>query len=273
MSELEQVVAAVRSSKKYRRLCADTVRRLAAGELQQAGNTKRAIKATKRRLHQVYGAFERGIDYADLCARLEDAYRSGSLARIKEVCQQAMAAHSSTRERLPLLDHFYPALWQVTGKPHAILDPGCGLNPLALPWMALPNLARYIALDIDAARVGFLDRFLALANLPPLARCQDLLVDPPADQADVTLLLKMSPSLERQQAGATVTLVDQLNTPWVVVSYAVRSLGGREKGMVDRYGQQFRQWASDRGWPVHELDFDTELVFVVDRRHLFQGSR
>lgn len=272
MSELDQIVAAVRSSKKYRTLCADTVRRLAAGELQQAGSTKQAIKATKRCLHQVYGAFERGIDYADLYGRLEDAYRSGSLASVKDVCQQAMAAHSSTRERLALLDRFYPALWQVTGNPHAILDPGCGLNPLALPWMALPDLARYVALDIDAARVDFLDRFLALASLPPLARCQDLLVDPPADRADVALLLKMSPSLERQREGATLALVDQLNTPWVVVSYAVRSLAGREKGMAGHYGRQFRQWANEKGWLVHELAFDSEMVFVVDRRHLFQGG-
>jgi 16S rRNA (guanine(1405)-N(7))-methyltransferase len=271
MSQLEQIVAAVRSSKKYHTLCADTVRRLAAGELQQARNTKQAVKATKRRLHQVYGAFEGGIDYADLYRRLEEAYRSGSLARIRDACQQAMAAHSSTRERLALLDHFYPALWQITGPPHSILDLGCGLNPLALPWMALPNLARYIAVDIDTARVDFLDQFLILAGLPPLARCQDLLVDPPADQAHVALLLKMSPSLERQQAGATRALVDQLSASWVVVSYAVRSLAGREKGMVVHYGQQFRQWAGQRGWPVHELVFDSELVFVVDRRHLFEA--
>jgi 16S rRNA (guanine(1405)-N(7))-methyltransferase len=271
MSELEQVVSAIRSSKKYHTVCAETVRRLAAGELQRATNPKQAVKATKRRLHQVYGAFEAGIDYDEAYARLEEAYRSNAPGRIREVCRQVLASHSSTRERLPLLDEFYPAIWQVTGPPHSILDTGCGLNPLALPWMGLPHLARYIALDIDGARIDFLDHFLALAGLPPLARCQDLLVEPPADEADVALLLKMSPSLERQQEGATLHLVGQLNAPWVVVSYAVKSLGGREKGMVEQYGRQFRQWAGERGWPVHELAFPGELVFVVDRRHLFPG--
>jgi 16S rRNA (guanine(1405)-N(7))-methyltransferase len=272
MSELEQIVAAVRSSKKYGTLCAETVRRVATGELEHTGSAKKAVKATKRRLHQVYGAFEAGIDYNAVYQRLEEAYRSGSVVGIEGICRQVMALHSSSRERLPLLEHFYPAIWQVTGPPRSILDPGCGLNPLALPWMALPNLARYIALDIDLARVDFLDRFLALAGLPPLARCQDVLVEPPVDHADVSLLLKMSPSLERQQAGATLHLVGQLNTPWVVVSYAVKSLGGREKGMVEHYGQQFQQWVGDRGWPVHKLAFETELVFIVDRRHHFQDS-
>ncbi len=272
MSEIEQIVAAVRSSRKYRTLCAETVRRLATKELEHAGSAKQAIKATKRRLHQVYGAFEADIDYDHVYQRLKEAYRSGSAAGIKEMCRQVMAFHSSSRERLPLLERFYPAIWQITGSPHAILDPGCGLNPLALPWMELPNLARYVALDIDLARVDFVDRFLSLGGLPPLARCQDVLVEMPADQADVALLLKMSTSLERQQAGATLHLVGQLNTPWVVVSYAVKSLAGREKGMVENYGQQFRRWAGDRGWPVHELAFESELVFVVDRRHPFQGS-
>jgi 16S rRNA (guanine(1405)-N(7))-methyltransferase len=263
VSELEQIVATVRSSRKYRTLCADTVRRLAAGELEQAGNIKQAIKATKRRLHQVYGAFERGINYADLYERMEDAYRDGSSARVRDVCQQAMAAHSSTRERLPVLNHFYPTIWQVTGEPDSILDIGCGLNPLALPWMALPHLARYIALDLDAARVDFLDRFLALAGLPPLARCQDLLVDPPADEVDVALLLKMSPSLERQQEGATLHLVGQLNAPWVVVSYAVKSLGGREKGMLESYETHFRELISGRAWSIEKMVFPTELVLVA----------
>lgn len=270
MSELEQIVSAVRRSKKYRTVCAETLRRLAAGELERAGSVKRAIKATKRRLHQVYGAFETDVDYDALYRRLEAAYRSGSQARIRDACRQALAQHRSTRERLPLLDEFYRAIWQVTGPPHTVLDPGCGLNPLALPWMALPEPARYIALDIDGQRVDFLDRFLALAGLPPLARCQDVLVEPPPDPVDVALLLKMSPSLERQQEGATLDLVDRLNTPWVVVSYAVKSLGGREKGMVEHYGRQFRQWAGERDWPVHELAFESELVFVVDRRHFLQ---
>ena len=63
MPDLDQVTQAVISSKKYGAVCEETVRRIASRELAKYTNAKRTIKATKRRLHQVYGAFEQGLDY------------------------------------------------------------------------------------------------------------------------------------------------------------------------------------------------------------------
>ncbi len=77
-----------------------------------------------------------------------------------------------------------------------------------------------------------MNRYLQLAGFEPLARRQDILADPPVDPADVALLLKTSSTLERQEKGATVRLVEALRAPFVVVSFAVKSLGGREKGMA-----------------------------------------
>jgi 16S rRNA (guanine(1405)-N(7))-methyltransferase len=264
MSDLEAVVAAVARSKKYRDVCPDTIRRIAARELAHRRGVKAAAKATKRRLHQVYGAFAEGIDTEALYRRLEAAYHSGVAGEIEAACREGLAAHSSTRERLPVVGAFYAALWQVTGRPDTVLDLGCGLNPLALPWMGLAGDTRYHALDIDCRRTEFLNRFLALAGLAPLARCHDVLVEPPQEAADVALLLKTSPSLERQEAGATPRLVEQVRAPHVVVSFAVQSLGGREKGMAAHYRQQFEGWAGERAWEVERLSFDSELVFIIN---------
>jgi 16S rRNA (guanine(1405)-N(7))-methyltransferase len=263
MSDLDQVVSTVASSKKYRMVCPDTIRRIAQAELASHHSIKVATKATKRRLHQVYGAFETGSDLEVAYQRLEDAYRTGQTGPVQAVCRQLLAGHSSTRERLSVLEQFYPEIWTITGHPASILDVGCGLNPLAWPWMDLPPSVRYIALDIDRARVSFLNRYLKLAGLEPAARCQDVLAHAPADEVDVALLLKMSPTLERQQAGATLDLIGRLRSRFVVVSYAVRSLGGREKGMVDHYRRQFSTWAAERNWPVETRGFESELVFVV----------
>jgi 16S rRNA (guanine(1405)-N(7))-methyltransferase len=171
--------------------------------------------------------------------------------------------HQSTRERLSILGRFYPAIWEVTGKPRSVLDVGCGLNPVALPWMGLETGCGYVALDIDRERAGFLNRVLSLAGMAPLARCQDVLVHPPDDPADVALLLKMSPTLERQEPGATGRLIERLRTPFAVVSFAITSLGGRDKGMVEHYQRQFLELAGDQGWQVVRLAVETELVFVV----------
>jgi 16S rRNA (guanine(1405)-N(7))-methyltransferase len=265
MSNLEEIVSAVAGSKKYHAICPDTIRRIAARELAAHGSAKPAVKATKRRLHQVYGAFEGEFDYEAAYRQLEVAYGEGSEAAIKAACRRILEMHSSTRERLPLLEGFYPAIFERTGQPATILDLGCGLNPLALPWMGLAAGTGYVALDIDANRVRFLNRYLALTGFEPLARCQDILSQPPEDVADVALLLKMSPSLERQEPGVTLRLLERLRTPYVVLSFAVKSLGGREKGMAKQYQQQFTTWMDDQRWPVEQLAFETELVFVVKR--------
>jgi 16S rRNA (guanine(1405)-N(7))-methyltransferase len=269
MSDLDAVVAAVARSKKYRTVCEDTIRRIGERELARRGGVRAATKATKRQLHQVYGAFEEAINYVDVYQRLAAAYGAGSQVEVKAGCRWALSLHSSTRERLPILDQFYEGVFSVTGEPASVLDLGCGLNPLALPWMALGTNARYVALDIDAERVRFLNRYLALAGLEPAARYQDLLARPPEDAVDVALLLKMSPSLERQEPGATLRLLAQLSSPWIVVSFAVKSLGGREKGMLDHYGQRFpqsiREAFPEGTWRITELGFETELVFVLGR--------
>jgi 16S rRNA (guanine(1405)-N(7))-methyltransferase len=273
MPDLDALVSAVSSSRKYRTICADTVRRIAEGELAKHGNLRAAVKATKRRLHQVYGAFELDFDYGAAYRLLEAAYGVGSDVKIEAACREILGQHSSTRERLPILERFYPAVFQVTGRPTSLLDLGCGLNPFALPWMGLSGQPssgavagpRYLALDIDADRIRFLNRYLALAGLAPLARCQDVLVHPPDDRVDVALLLKMSPSLERQEPGATLRLLEHLNAPVVVVSFAVKSLGGRERGMLDHYQQQFREVVASREWLAERLVFESELVFVVKK--------
>ena len=264
---LDQVVSTVVSSKKYGTICPDTVRRIAARELAAEPHVgvKALVKATKRGLHQICGAFDQSPDYESAYQQLEAAYRAGLKTEIKAACRRVLALHSSTRERLSILDQFYARIFQVTGQPGSILDLACGLNPAALPWMGLAPGGRYTALDIDAAGIQFLNRYLQLAGFEPLARRQDILADPPVDQADVALLLKASSTLERQEEGGTARLVEALRAPFVVISFAVKSLGGREKGMPAHYRRQFQVMAEDRPWRVEELAFDTELVFVVTK--------
>jgi len=263
--DLEQVVSAVTSSKKSRSLCIEPVRRIAARELANRGNVKSATTATKRRLHQVYGAFEEDFDHDAAYRRLEAAYRSGSDAAVKAACRQVLALHSSTRERVPILDNFYRTVFEASRYPESILDLGCGLNPLALPWMGLGASPRYVAVDINTERILFLNQYLLLAGLEPLARCQDVLTQLPDDEADLAFLLKMSPTLEPQEEGSTLRLLELLNAPTIVVSFALKSLTGREKGMLDHYGRQFLKLVGDRDWAVQELVFETELVFLVKK--------
>jgi len=265
---LERIVARVQAAPKYRHLCPDTIRRVAAGEWKKQGAFKTAVKATQSRLHQIYAAYERSIDYEQAYRDLAAAYATGSSATVKEVCRRLLARHASTEERLPILETFYERVFTHTGMPAVLLDVACGLHPLSLPWMNLPADTRYVAYDIDRQRIETLDRWFALTHVRGEAHLQDVVCTPPSERADVALVLKSIPCLERQEPGSALALLDALQTRWVVVSFPVESLGRRSKGMPEHYTGVMEQLLADRPWPMERIEVPEELVFVVDKGHL-----
>jgi 16S rRNA (guanine(1405)-N(7))-methyltransferase len=206
------------------------------------------------------------VDYDRAFDDLQAAYGNRRDGDVRAVCRRLLGLHASTRERLPLLDDFYARVFAHTGTPHAVLDLACGLNPLAVPWMGLPEGAAYHGYDIDAERTAFLARYLDLAGLSGEAHLHDVICAPPAERADLAFLLKSAPCLEQQRRGATLALLDALAVDHVVVSYPVKSLGRREKGMLAHYVRSFDQMRAGRPWRVTRLDLQTELVYVVDKR-------
>jgi 16S rRNA (guanine(1405)-N(7))-methyltransferase len=262
---VESIISNVRSSPKYRSICPSTIRRIAAEEWAKHGALKRAIKATKSRLHQIHGAYESHVDYDRAYRSLEAAYATQAGGAIQQVCRRLLSLHASTRERLPVLDRFYDEIFAYTSRPHSLLDLACGLTPLSLPWMGLDEGTAYDAYDIDADRIAFLDRYLSLAGMKARAHLQDIICDPPAERAEVALLLKSSTCLERQKKESTLTLLDALDVSYVVVTFPTKSLGRREKGMVQHYERTFQTMLSSRSWPVTRLDFASELVFIVNK--------
>ena len=93
----------------------------------------------------------------------------------REVLCEIMRHHASTRERLPILDVFYPAIFAELGEVHSILDIACGLNPLAIPWMPLPQDATYHALDIYADMMHFIGEYMHLTGINGTATPCDVL--------------------------------------------------------------------------------------------------
>ena len=263
MSALDELVAAVLATPKYRAVCADTVRRLGAAELAKRGGLEAALKATKSRLHQVFGAFARAPDYGRLLHNVAAAHASGAPDALREACRAAMACHASTRERLPILDRFCAEVFAVTGVPRRVLDLACGLHPLALPWMGLPADASYLAYDLDGRAVAFLNRAAPLLGAGLQAVHADILCTPPTEEADVAFLLKAATSLERQERGGARRILDALRARHIVVSFPVASLGGRNRGMRGGYERAFQSIVAGAPWQVERLQFPTELVFVI----------
>lgn len=260
--ELEAVVAAIKESKKYQDTSTETVRELAVEALQQHKKVKAAVKAVRTRLHSIMAPYLGDPPYEQALERLTAVFATQDPAQIREVCHQILYDHLSTRERLPILAEFYPAIFAVTGPPRSLLDIACGLNPLAFPWMGLTTPVDFYAYDIHEPRIHFLNGYFALQGLPPLAKLQDVAHQFPTETADVALFLKEMPRFERNYHNLGRPLLEALNVRHIVLSFpTVSTHGGRN--LTNRYREYLYQLIDGHDWPVTELLFESELVFCL----------
>ncbi len=259
---VQRLVADVLKSGKYAHITPQLVSRIGAEELAKGRKYKKAVKATKNKLHQVGGAYQKtSPQYAAWYKNL--AAVAGNEEDFKAACRQTMAYHASTHERLSILEEFYPAVFDHLPAVKTILDVACGLNPLAIPWMPLAAGVEYTACDMYADMVEFVGDVLDLMPMQGQAEVCDVVHQPPTQPVDLALILKTIPCLEQVDKDAGTRLIDSLNAEWLVISYPAKSLGGRSKGMVENYEAHFEALQAGRGWQAIRLLFETELVFVV----------
>ncbi|HUT15349.1 MAG TPA: 16S rRNA methyltransferase [Anaerolineae bacterium] len=264
MDDLDKLVRAVLTSQKYRNVCRDAIASIGSRELSKRRNLREAIKATKKKLHQIGGAYlARGVRYAEWLDELRFAAASGDRDRFRGICIEIMEHHSSTRERLDILDQFYTQT--LAELPHigSVLDLACGLNPLAIAWMPLADDARYYAYDIYTDMVDFIKEFLTIAHVAGEARACDITRAPPGHRADLALILKSLPCIEQLDPSASLRLLDSIDADHLLISFPVRSLGGRDKQMGRSYETRFRALVHNKPWEVQRFEFATELAFLV----------
>lgn len=265
-SDLDQLVEKVLESAKYRAVGDEIVRHIGARELAARRNLREAIKATKNKLHQIGGAYlDARPPYEAWLETVAQAAASGDAEQLRTACLPALKEHASTRERVTILEQFYAELWQHIPQPSSLLDVACGLNPLAFPWMQLgPNIT-YHACDIYSDMIGFIDAFFGVISVQKNCFVCDLVAQPPEQQVDVALALKVLPVLEQRDKVASLRLLRALNARHLVVSYPSASLGGRGKGMSEAYERHFRQLVADEPWSIERIIFANELVFIVEK--------
>jgi 16S rRNA (guanine(1405)-N(7))-methyltransferase len=260
--DLENLIAEVRSSSKYRLVSPELVRVVAMRELAAHRRIKDAIKETKNKLHQIGGSFlEPKMDYSQWLAELTEA--ASDPTALRATCLRVLRHHASTRERLGMLDRFYADVFALLPPIESVLDLACGLNPLTRPWMPLAANATYLACDIYADMVAFAGQFLALTNTPNRTWVCDLVTSPPTEPADLVLALKLLPVLEQIEKGSALRLLKALNTAFVLVSFPAQSLGGRSKGMPEHYERMLRTMVAEEPWQLTRLSFASELAFLI----------
>lgn len=94
----------------------------------------------------------------------------------------------------------------------------------------------------------------------------DLVQRTPQIQADLAFLLKLFPVLEQQKKGRSLELLSELRSRVACVSFPLRSLSGKRKGMEESYTVFFEGLLGGSGWRVQEKrSFPGELLYVLSR--------
>jgi len=241
-------------TKKYAAVYQPLVERL---QMETEGGHKKSsdrAKAVKTKLHQLYGAYTQDnahkkaatiINVLEESCKPAESGNHGIMAPFTDAATSLLSLHASTKERLPHYAEFYNFILSHNGPVETVLDIGCGYNPFSIPFMQVDGLKAYHAYDIDMRVADLLNRFFMCMSLPPLATCADLAVHIPREQGDIALMCKLVPVLEAQAPGSGFRLARELNTKYLLITYPLKSLGGREKGMARHYATAFEKAMAD----------------------------
>jgi 16S rRNA (guanine(1405)-N(7))-methyltransferase len=264
--QLFRLIEAVLASSKYKSIDIDFIRYIGTQELSKHRNLKEAIKSTKNKLHQVGGAYQTGtLRYSVWLDELKFAKRSGNEKQVLETCQWIMQYHSSTRERLPILEQFYSTIFAHLPSVNSVIDIACGLNPLAIPWMRLDEHVQYFTYDIYQDMIDFLNESLTLMPVRGIGEVRDVIRSCPTQKVDVAFILKAIPCLEQVDKSAGLRIIETINADHLVISFPAHSLGGKNKGMIPNYESRFYKQVAHKPWSIQRFEFPGELVFLVSK--------
>jgi 16S rRNA (guanine(1405)-N(7))-methyltransferase len=259
--DIYEIVAEVLTSRKYKNICKDTVLEIAKKEQLKHKNEKLVVKAIKNKLHQVYGAFLSERDYTKLHKNLK---RLESGEDLKEICLEILSLHISTKERISFYQELYNEIFGTTEVPESIIDIACGFNPFSIPW--INKIVNYLAYDIDSAIVDTINRFFQIIRYPGLAITQDVICNPVKDNADVAFVFKFLPIIEQVKRGHTQEFLKNLNVNFIVISFPLKSISMKEKGMLYHYKERFKPILAEHFIFVKEIVMRNEMFYILRKR-------
>lgn len=261
--DLQRLISETVSSPKYAQIAPEVVERVCRLELPRHRKITDAVKATRTKLHQAAGAYlNKTINYAHITYLLKD-YPQDAL---QDFARETMLLHASTAERLPYLDTFYQTCLSGMPTPAVILDLACGFNPFSFFWQVGFPSATYLACDIVLPMLDLLNQlFLKIGN-PGKAFSCDLTSQTPPIQADLVLLMKTIPLLDQVDRNIAPRLLEELQANFVLITFPVKSLGGRDKGMLSTYSIRMQQLLQTNTFEAREYLFPNEVAYLLHRR-------
>jgi len=261
----QHLVEQVSRSQKYAQLAGTLVSRITTDEATKHKSSKEIIRSARTRLHQLTGAYlAPKIDYAQWIVKFQ-SLKPNDRSELESTSLSMMRLHASTYERIEVLHTFFQTSLAPISPVKSVLDVACGLNPLSVPWMPLADHFTYHASDVVNPLVGFLEKYFEIFGFNGTASILDLSFSIPSQPVQLALLMKTLPLMEQIERGLSQKVLEGLNAEHILVTYPLRSLGGRNKGMEETYRSQFDQLVAGRDWEIQEFRFPNEVAYLVTK--------
>ncbi|MBX6273077.1 hypothetical protein ISD58_31010 [Pseudomonas aeruginosa] len=258
-NEQETIIENILQSKKYKNVSRDLVEKIVKSEYGKYKSQKDLLKVCKKKLHQIFSLYKtESFSAANFLSRINES----EPLDIPSICDEVLMKHVSTKERMPYYNIFYKKIFEVTGKPSSILDIACGMNPFAIYYIDT-KITKYDAYDIDKENVDFINEFSKLTDNKIKAYATDVTQMCFDQKYDVGLVLKFLPVLESQSKGSSLGFLKKMNCDFIVASFPIKSIGGKEKGMEVFYTTRFRDAIKNEYLIINEIKYDNEMVFII----------
>ncbi|MBQ5770954.1 MAG: Rmt family 16S rRNA (guanine(1405)-N(7))-methyltransferase [Clostridia bacterium] len=254
----EKALSDLLASKKYSDICPDTVRNAFMEQTKRHGKLKDADKAARAHLHAITGAFITPDELKSARKAIRE-WMEGD----EDAFFRAIFNHSSTRERAEIAAELYARAFSACEKIETILDLACGINPIFLGKMGYTNVT---GLDIHAGCADLINECALFFGWKTRARAQDLILNPPCEEADITLMMKLLPVLETQKAGAAKALLSSVRSRYMLVTFPTQTLGGKKVGMEKHYTEWFEKIIPENLTVIDRFVIGNELAYTLERK-------
>jgi len=208
--------------------------------------SRKFIKDIRRILHEVTGAYK--------IRKVGKRYKLLN----KGLYDKILKTNKSTKERSYGL--LYEEIFSITGKPKKILDLGSGINPISLHNY---KDIEVIALEINKNDVDFLNIYFA-----QIGKGKALLFDVNKThvlktlKGDIGFLFKLVDILDLSKGHKNAeNVVRGLNVKYIIVSFATKTLGGRDMNFP--YRGWFERLCERLGWKYKKLIKPNEIFYIV----------
>lgn len=271
--DIDEMVAEVLSGKKYARLDPSVVRRICMETEPKYPKEKEALKAVKNELHIIHESFLQNDCYKKAYSRLAQLPLNFDGAQLIEAVTQIMQLHASTKERLSDIEEICSFLSNYITKESSVMDVGCGFNPFMLPLLhEYPK--KYYAYDISSEGIEILNSFFTrIKKAAYIAGLLDAAVATPGEKVNIVLLLKLLPLLQQQKKGRGYDILEELCFDQAIVSFPIKSLGGKQKGMELFYSKSFEDNMPSSLSIIAKRTFSNEMFYVVTNKAIGEGNR